>query len=130
MAKFLMPVEHEIYIKPGRWRKEGRELLSEYEPDDTLKMLHAEGACSLADNADLDFFPERGGPQKKQLAVCREQCDVMEECLVYAIENHEDHGIWGGMPIKDRLRLRRLIASSGARFEAIVAVEVRKLKAR
>jgi len=39
-------------------------------------------------------------------AICR-TCMVCEECLMYAIENGEQHGIWGGMSLDERRRERK-----------------------
>lgn len=56
------------------------------------------------------FFTEReegksnvGHTAKK---VCR-ACPVRKSCLTYAIEQHEEHGIWGGYGEKDRRYLNR-----------------------
>lgn len=38
-------------------------------------------------------------------AVCG-MCEVREECLDYALRAHEQHGLWGGMSLKERRRLR------------------------
>lgn len=43
------------------------------------------------------FYPETKAKtdSKKALAACG-RCNVRRECLLYAIENGEKHGIWGG----------------------------------
>ncbi len=38
-------------------------------------------------------------------AVCR-RCDVQAECLAFAMNNDERLGIWGGMTVPERRRLR------------------------
>lgn len=54
------------------------------------------------------FFPERGDTAavQKAMAVCS-ACAVREECLQWAIENMEKHGIWGGTSERSRRSLRR-----------------------
>lgn len=34
-------------------------------------------------------------------------CDVAGDCLAYAMEHREKHGIWGGLSTAERRRLRR-----------------------
>lgn len=53
------------------------------------------------------FFPERGGSSKAARAVCSD-CTVRQECLLYALANREQFGIWGGTSERERRRLRRL----------------------
>ena len=43
-----------------------------------------------------------GGPPKKALKVCRE-CPVRLECLQWALDNEDEHGIQGGVTQVDRL---------------------------
>lgn len=64
---------------------------------------------ALARCAEVDpeiFFPERGGSSKAARAVCNECC-VRQECLLYALNNREQFGIWGGTSERERRRLRR-----------------------
>lgn len=55
------------------------------------------------------FFVEGPGETKNQaVAVCA-RCPVRRDCLDYAIENREYHGIWGGVgrDVRDRVRRDR-----------------------
>lgn len=52
------------------------------------------------------FFPERGESSREAKAVCH-ACDVQAECLAYAVNNGEKHGIWGGISEKGRRAIRR-----------------------
>lgn len=52
------------------------------------------------------FFPEEGTSGLDAKKVCR-TCDVRKECLEYALENREQHGVWGGMLRKERLYFAR-----------------------
>jgi WhiB family redox-sensing transcriptional regulator len=66
------------------------------------------GACLSAD-PEL-FFPVTGsGPGFVQTArakaVCR-GCLVQEQCLAYALDTRQPHGIWGGLSEDERRALR------------------------
>lgn len=62
-------------------------------------------ANCLCLDTDL-FFPARGQDTRFAKSICR-ACDVQVECLAYALNNGEHHGIWGGMSERDRRRIRR-----------------------
>lgn len=62
------------------------------------------GACRGVDG-EL-FFPDRGASTREAKAVCR-GCPVQAECLAYAMNMNEKHGIWGGLSERERRRLRR-----------------------
>ena len=62
--------------------------------------------CQTTD-FELWFADTSGvGGSKVAKKLCQ-QCPVKVECLTYAIDACEPHGIWGGMTVKDRLRIRR-----------------------
>ena len=57
------------------------------------------------------FFPiGNTGPAVFQIeeakAVCR-RCDVRDQCLQGAMENGQDHGVWGGLSEDERRALKR-----------------------
>lgn len=52
------------------------------------------------------FFPERGASLAAARQVCA-VCPVRRECLQYALDAGEMHGIWGGLSEKERRRIRR-----------------------
>jgi WhiB family redox-sensing transcriptional regulator len=58
--------------------------------------------CSQTDPES--FFPEKGGSTREAKKVCM-GCEVRAECLVYALDNDERHGIWGGMSERERRAL-------------------------
>lgn len=58
------------------------------------------------------FFPAKGEETSQIKAVCR-ACDVQAECLAYAMNGGEEHGIWGGLSGRERRRLRRGAPVSG-----------------
>jgi WhiB family redox-sensing transcriptional regulator len=57
-------------------------------------------------NPDI-FFPEDGSGVAVAKAYCGE-CSVKGACLNYALDNHIDHGVWGGTSERQRRRLQRL----------------------
>lgn len=46
---------------------------------------------------------------RRAKSVC-EGCPVREDCLEWALDNDEQHGIWGGMTKRERDRLRPLVS--------------------
>lgn len=52
------------------------------------------------------FFPGENTPVTAAREMCR-RCDVQAECLAYAINNNERHGVWGGRSERQRRTLRR-----------------------
>jgi WhiB family transcriptional regulator, redox-sensing transcriptional regulator len=74
------------------------------------------GACLSAD-PDL-FFPvsDTGASQRQEeraKAICA-RCPVQAECLRFALDTSQVHGVWGGLGERELARLRRggLAASS------------------
>ena len=60
------------------------------------------------------WFPDQSNHLLGEYAkkVCAE-CSVEEQCLEYALENDEQHGIWGGTTPKQRVRIKKRRASYG-----------------
>lgn len=53
------------------------------------------------------FFPTTGGDNGVHgKRVCFESCAVRLQCLAYALEAGEEHGIWGGLSAKERAALK------------------------
>jgi WhiB family redox-sensing transcriptional regulator len=69
----------------------------------------AQGACRRED-PELFFPVAEAGPALVQLdrarAICR-RCPVRAECLSFALETVQDHGVWGGTSEDERRALRR-----------------------
>jgi WhiB family redox-sensing transcriptional regulator len=64
------------------------------------------GAACLQYDADT-WFPEgRGSPVRTPKQICK-GCDVIAQCLAYALANNEHFGIWGGKSERERRSLRR-----------------------
>jgi len=63
----------------------------------------AEALCAQTDPEI--FFPELGESTAAARRICW-TCPVRRECLSYAIENNEQHGVWGGYASRARRDLR------------------------
>ncbi|TXS52699.1 WhiB family transcriptional regulator [Streptomyces sp. t39] len=68
-----------------------------------------EAACRDVD-PEL-FFPVGGsGPALLQIKAAKEicrGCPVRERCLDWAVREHQDFGVWGGLDENERRALRR-----------------------
>lgn len=62
-------------------------------------------ANCLGVDPDL-FFPQRGESTSEAKAVCA-QCEVRLDCLEYALGGERTFGIWGGLSVGERKRLRK-----------------------
>ena len=67
-------------------------------------------AESLTEDPELFFPVGTTGPALAQVEeakkVCR-RCEVREECLRWALEAGQDHGVWGGMSEDERRAMKR-----------------------
>lgn len=52
------------------------------------------------------FFPEPSDPGEVAKSVCR-RCEHRVACAAFAIKNHMEHGIWGGLTPDERKAIRR-----------------------
>ena len=52
------------------------------------------------------FFPSDGVGVEVARRYCAE-CPVKSPCLEYALENHIEHGVWGGASERERRRIAR-----------------------
>lgn len=64
----------------------------------------ADGKCR--DYPAATFFPQDGVGVIKAQRICV-TCPVAAQCLEYALDNHVDHGVWGGKSERERRRLQR-----------------------
>lgn len=60
--------------------------------------------ASCAETDPELFFPEQGGTTKPAKRICN-SCAVQPECLAYALEHREPHGIYGGKSAGERARI-------------------------
>ena len=52
------------------------------------------------------FFPENAVGVVEAKKIC-EGCPVQRICLEFALQNNEDHGIWGGVSERTRKKMRQ-----------------------
>ena len=73
---------------------------------DELPTWRDDAAC-LGMDPDL-FFPPKGGATKGADAkqICG-GCPVQAECLEYALKTRPVYGIWGGLSLRERDKIRR-----------------------
>jgi WhiB family redox-sensing transcriptional regulator len=70
----------------------------------------AEGKCR--EHPPETFFPSDGAGVGIARRICAD-CPVKQPCLDYALDNHIEHGVWGGTSERGRymiVRQRRLAA--------------------
>lgn len=65
---------------------------------------HADALCAQSDPEA--FFPEKGMSARAAKQICA-ACPVAAQCLDWAIEHNERHGVWGGLTEHERVGLRR-----------------------
>lgn len=77
----------------------------------------SEAVCASVD-PEL-WFPQKSGSSKPAKNICNgfkgsPRCPVRDQCLMYALDNDEGFGVWGGMSERERNRLksRKKVASS------------------
>jgi len=80
----------------------------------------AAGACRSAD-PEL-FFPIATGVAVTATQVMKAQricagCGVRQQCLDFAMQNGEVHGVWGGTTPEERVRARRALMRRARRAQ-------------
>lgn len=81
------------------------------------------GLCNDLD-PEVFFHPEgeRGGPRQRRIeqakAICA-QCEVIEQCRAYALDNREPYGVWGGLSEEERADILRGRTYSQQRKSAV-----------
>lgn len=65
---------------------------------------YADALCAQTDPDS--FFIDKGGSPLPAKRICS-RCDVKAECLEYALDTRQPHGIWGGKTVRERKRLLR-----------------------
>ena len=67
-------------------------------------------ACREVSDPEVFFPIGTTGPALEQIEqakrICR-QCGVRKECLDWALETHQDIGVWGGLSEEERKALQR-----------------------
>ena len=88
-------------VERGGW-DEGAPLINLKRPE-----YQKDAACADIPNPEI-FFPSPGDTDSLRAAkdMCS-RCLVVQECLVYALNNNERYGIWGGKSTRERLMILR-----------------------
>lgn len=68
-----------------------------------------DAACAQVD-PDA-WFPEKGGSTREVKKVCA-SCPVRTECLDFALDHDERHGVWGGVSERQRRQLKKARAAA------------------
>lgn len=70
-------------------------------------------ACAKEEDPELFFPIGNSGPALLQIeeakSTCR-RCPVQEQCLAWALETNQEHGVWGGLSEDERRREKRRVA--------------------
>jgi WhiB family redox-sensing transcriptional regulator len=74
-------------------------------------MWRADALCAQVDG-DLFFRPPNSNADWANQAkrICAE-CPVIYECLRYAINTNQEHGVWGGLTPHERRKLGKRITA-------------------
>lgn len=75
-------------------------------------------AACLTEDPELFFPIGVTGPALTQVEEAKKvcmRCDVREECLQWALENGQDHGVWGGTSEDERRSMKRRAARTKGR---------------
>lgn len=59
------------------------------------------------------FHPAKGDSTREAKAICA-ACEVRAECLEYALETGQQHGVWGGLSAHQRDDLKRDLRRTAA----------------
>lgn len=80
--------------------KTSRSTMNEYRSWSKL------GVClNLQDNIK-DFWISKKDLEIGQAKIICETCPVIKQCLAYALDNHEEEGVWGGTTPEERKALK------------------------
>jgi WhiB family redox-sensing transcriptional regulator len=75
-------------------------------------------AACLTEDPELFFPVGSTGPAIAQTLEAKKvcaRCEVRAECLQWALEQGQDHGVWGGLSEDERRAMKRRNARSRAR---------------
>jgi WhiB family redox-sensing transcriptional regulator len=99
------------YILPGTPGTTSKE-------EDPSAMDWRNRSACLDEDPELFFPIGNTGPAILQIEeakqVCR-RCEVREQCLAWALEAGQDHGVWGGLSEDERRALKRRNARARVR---------------
>ena len=88
----------------------------QHEGAPTMDWRH-KAAC-LTEDPELFFPVGNTGPALQQIEEAKKicmRCVVREQCLSWALEAGQDHGVWGGLSEDERRAIKRRAARSRLR---------------
>lgn len=77
-----------------------------------------QSAC-LSEDPELFFPIGNTGPALLQIEEAKKvcsSCSVRDNCLAWALEAGQDHGVWGGLSEEERRSMKRRAARSRLRM--------------
>lgn len=97
-----------------------------YQLDDLRPEWHWQGRCfdTGVDNFFADDepdFPARIARVRRASKLC-DVCPVFTECLRWALENREEHGVWAGTSRRTRLKIFGLLDEGVVTVEDVIEV--------
>ena len=116
-AGFAIPLDHtgRHRMSSGNWSRFMSETVVTGRTFDLAEWRH-DAACR--DQPTDLFFPPHGVSHHevdRARTICQ-RCTVREDCLAYALDNREVHGIWGGLTERQRRQLRRQTRTNVIRY--------------
>ena len=75
-------------------------------------------AACLTEDPELFFPVGNTGPALQQIEEAKkicQRCVVKDQCLAWALEAGQDHGVWGGLSEDERRAIKRRAARSRLR---------------
>lgn len=72
----------------------------------TLDLPRFSGPALCAETDPDLFHPPKGDSNNGAARRVCGACEVRDECLAYALDRDEQHGIWGGLSPSERRRLK------------------------
>ena len=87
-------------FSPNQNRRKQLEKLLE------IANFEQDAACKGTDTNKLFYADHDTSEIAEAKKICA-GCTVRQECLDYALDNHETYGVWGGLAPKERRHYRR-----------------------
>jgi len=92
----------------------GLDLYAKLNRDGHDTTWQARAACATTDEPDAWFLNKEGDNalQYHMARIVCEGCPVAMECLRYAIDANETHGLWGGFSPRERDDIKRRMGAA------------------
>ena len=87
----------------------GLDLYAKLNRDGYDMTWQARASCATSGEPDAWFLTKEGdnAAQYVMARIVCDACPVALDCLRFALDNHEEHGLWGGFAPRDRQEIRR-----------------------